>query len=442
VAFGVLMLIAVGRYFAHGWIEQFFILPQLFFPYPGLEWIVPLPPAAMYALFAGLGVCAAGIALGCWYRASAALFCAGFTYAHLIDRTNYLNHYYLISLVSLLLVFVPAHRVWSLDAWRRPRNAAATVPAWAVWVLRFQIAVVYVFGAVAKLNPDWLLEAQPLRIWLGANLDVPLIGAWFEERWVAYGFSYLGLAFDACIVPLLLLRRTRALAYVGVLAFHLLTALLFPIGMFPWLMIGLTPIFFTPDWPRRLVRRLRTFSQAAGNQEARIPSPSPVAISGHGGGSGRGLLLLYAVIQIAIPLRHLVLPGNLYWSENGMRWSWQIMVMEKYGRAAFTVSDPVVGDAWPVVPSDELTPLQTRMMATQPDMILSYAQHLARRIAQRRGHGVEVRADVRVSLNGRPQRHLIDPGVDLARVTPEDLPAVVMPLESDDGSDSLIAAAR
>ncbi len=213
LAFGALMLCAVGRYFAHGWIDQFFVAPRLFFPYPGLAWLAPLPHGGMYLLYALLGALALCVLLGLWYRASAALFCIGFSYAHLIDRTNYLNHYHLVTLLSLLLVFVPAHRAYSLDVWRGTAPRRATAPAWSIWILRFQLGVVYVFGAVAKLNPDWLLTAQPLRIWLGANVDTPIVGALFEQAWVAYAFSYAGLLFDLSIVPLLLWRRTRAAAY-------------------------------------------------------------------------------------------------------------------------------------------------------------------------------------------------------------------------------------
>ena len=158
VAFGALMVVAISRYFAYDWIGQFFVTPRLFFPYPGLEWIVPLPAPAMYGLFAALGVAAFCVTIGAWYRPAILLFCLGFTYVHLIDRTNYLNHYYLISLLSALLVFLPLDRAGSLDAWRRPASRTATAPAWMVWLLRFQLAVVYVFGAVAKLNPDWLRE--------------------------------------------------------------------------------------------------------------------------------------------------------------------------------------------------------------------------------------------------------------------------------------------
>lgn len=405
IAFGALMVAAIGRYFAHDWIGQFFVAPRLFFPYPGLEWIVPLPAPAMYGLFAALGIAALCVTVGLWYRPAIIAFCLGFTYVHLIDRTNYLNHYYLISLVSALLVFLPLHRAGSLDARRRPTWRVSTAPAWMVWLLRFQLAVVYVFGAVAKLNPDWLLQAQPLRIWLGANVDLPLVGGWLELPWVAYACSYAGLLFDASIVPLLLWRRTRLAAYAAVLVFHLFTALLFPIGMFPWLMIALTPIFFAPDWPRRWMARRPAIVE---------PPIAPALTLRHR--LGGALLAAYAVVQIAVPLRHFLYASDLYWSEEGFRFAWQIMVMEKYGRAVFTVTDPASGRAWRVVPEAMLTPLQNRMMATQPDMLLTFAHELARDYGARIGHAVEVRSRVLVTLNGRPSRPLVDPAVDLARL--------------------------
>ena len=36
--------------------------------------------------------------------------------------------------------------------------------------------MVYVFAGLAKLNADWLLDAQPLRIWLAARSDLPIVG--------------------------------------------------------------------------------------------------------------------------------------------------------------------------------------------------------------------------------------------------------------------------
>jgi hypothetical protein len=123
---------------------------------------------------------------------------------------------------------------------------------------------------------------------------------------------------------------------------------------------------------------------------------------------------MYALVQIAIPLRHWLAPGDLHWTERGFRFSWQVMAVEKYGRAEFRVRDPESGRSWRVSPARYLTAMQARMMATQPDMILSFARFLARDFQARGASDVEVRGDVFVSLNGRPHRRYVDPGVNLA----------------------------
>lgn len=411
IAFGAVLLVAVGRYFAHGWIEQFFLRPSLFFPYEGFAWLAPLPSRAMYGVYALMCASAAGVLLGFHYRASVVLLGILFSYTHLIDKTNYLNHYHLVSLLCLLLAFIPANRAWSLDAQRSPSLRSRPVRAWGVALLRFQLATVYLYGGIAKLNHDWLFQAQPLRIWLAANADVPVVGPLLESTWVAYAFSWTGLAFD-CSVPFLLFwKRTRAISYFAVVVFHALTGALFPIGIFPWLMIGLTPVFFDADWPRRALGWLngqRTErSQLAKADRVELPSPLSRRLTA-------AVLGVYAALQIAVPMRHLLYPGDLHWTERGFRFSWQVMAMEKYGKADFRVTDPRSGKTWTVRPEHYLTSAQARMMATQPDMLFSFARFLAAEFAARGTPDVEVRADVYVSLNGRPNRRYVDPRINLA----------------------------
>ena len=131
------------------------------------------------------------------------------------------------------MVFLPLHRTASLDAWRNPSLRSETVPSWVIWALRAQVGVVYLFGGIAKLNPDWLLHAQPMRIWLYNNSDLLMVGPLLREAWVAYATSWAGAAFDLTIVGWLLWRRSRPVAYVVLVVFHVMTWLLFPIGMFP-----------------------------------------------------------------------------------------------------------------------------------------------------------------------------------------------------------------
>src|SRR5262249_48701697 len=155
---------------------------------------------------------------------------------------TYLNHYYLATLLSALLIVLPANRLWSLDARRTTVAQSPFIPSWCILLLRFQLAVVYVFAGLAKINADWLRDAEPMRLSLAARSDLPVVGGLFLLPWVATAASWAGAAFDLSIVPLLMWRRTRTFAYVLVVLFHMATALLFPIGIFPWLMIGATTI--------------------------------------------------------------------------------------------------------------------------------------------------------------------------------------------------------
>jgi HTTM domain/Vitamin K-dependent gamma-carboxylase, lumenal domain len=384
-----------------------FLRPQFFFSYAGFEWVRPWAGVGMYWHFAALGILALAIVVGCWTRFSTLLFAVGFTWVHVIDKSNYLNHYYLVSVLAAVMVVLPLGAAGSVDAWRGPERAADLVPAWTVWVLRAQLGLVYFYGGVAKLNADWLWRAQPLRIWLAARGDVPFIGWLLEHGWVAYACSWAGAAFDLSIVPFLLWRRTRLVAYGVVVAFHVLTSVLFPIGIFPWLMIGLTPIFFAPDWPRRVLGRVARVRWPSRSRVLRMRFEKPIL----------ACLAVHLVLQTLIPLRAFVESDDIAWTERGFRFAWRVMAMEKAGVATFRLRDPATGEQWVVDPRAELTPLQTNMMATQPDMIADYARHLAAE-ARRAGHaGVEVRADVYVSLNGRPNRRFVDPDADLAAAT-------------------------
>ncbi|QRK09240.1 HTTM domain-containing protein [Archangium violaceum] len=176
VLFGLLMVIAVARFFAYGWIHEHYLAPKVLFPYAGLKWIRPWPGVGMYLHFARMGLGALGITLGVAYRASALTFLLTFTYAHLIDKTYYLNHYDFISLVGVLMVLLPPGAA----------GAMRTVPAWWLWLFRAQEGLVYFLGGVARLKSDWLLHAQPMKIWLRASTNLPVLGHLFEQPWAPH----------------------------------------------------------------------------------------------------------------------------------------------------------------------------------------------------------------------------------------------------------------
>lgn len=426
ILFGLLGLVAVIRFAARGWISELYIEPAYHFTYSGFWWIQPWPAWGMYLHFALLGLASLGVALGFRYRLSITAFFLLFTYVELIDRTTYLNHYYWMTLVSFLMIFLPLNRTASLDAWRNPSLRSDTIPQWVIWALMGQLAVVYFFAGIAKLNPDWLFNAQPMRIWMFNNGDLPIVGPLLKEAWIAYAMSWAGAVFDLTIIGWLLWRRSRPYAYAVLVVFHLMTWLLFPIGMFPWIMVAGTLIFFPPDWPQRLLALFRNRPYSA---------PQSRAASSQGPGRlmkvGAVALLVFALIQIAIPLRHWAYPGNVRWNEDGYLFSWRVLLTEKTGHIRFNVTDTKTGAQWVEYPEDYLSPLQTERMPYQPNMILQTAHFIAAD-AERRGLDVEVRADSFVAFNGREAARFIDPEIDLARVEPSLWPkSWVLPAPDD-----------
>jgi len=109
----------------------------------------------------------------------------------------------------------------------------------------------------------------------------------------------------------------------------------------------------------------------------------------------------------------LLYPGNLFWTEEGYRFSWRVMLMEKAGTATFYVKDGETGREGSVVNHQFLNSHQEKQMAMQPDLILQYAHLLKSHYEQQGMNDPKVRAEVWVTLNARPAQLLIDPDVDL-----------------------------
>ncbi|MCY7359305.1 MAG: HTTM domain-containing protein [Rudanella sp.] len=406
VAFGLMMFGSIVRFWSKGWIEELYIKPAFFFSFYGFEFVKPLG-VWTYGLFAVCGISALLVAVGLFYRVAAVGLFLSFTYIELMDKSTYLNHYYFTSLVCLLLIFIPAHVYFSVDAYRRPALFADRIPAFYPNSLKLLIAILYVYAGLAKINSDWLLHALPLRIWLPARNDTPLIGYLFNYPWVAYVFSWVGCLYDLSIPFLLWNRRTRPWAYAAVVIFHGLTALLFPIGMFPYIMIVTALLFF--DW--EFVQRSGScpaYRSHGDTVRRTVPLYTPKRLT-------RIAFTLFFIGQFLLPFRYWLYLGELFWTEEGYRFSWRVMLMEKAGYAQFTVKDDR-GKRMVVNNTEFLTPLQEKMMSTQPDMMLQYAHHLRDQFAQRGFRQPGVYVDSYVALNGRMGKPLVDPTTDLAKV--------------------------
>ncbi len=406
IAFGALMLISISRFISKGWVESMYVMPKMFFPYFGFEWIRPFSETGMYLVFGAMLLSSLFILLGFLYRFSTILFFLLFTYVELIDKTNYLNHYYFISLVSFIIIFLPAHRNFSLDNIIFKRKDLTHVRRIFILLPQLQMFIVYFFAGVAKLNHDWLIEAQPLKIWLPAFSHYPIIGGLLEQEWIAYVFCWFGCIYDLLIGFFLFDKRTVNIAYVFVILFHAATAMFFNIGMFPFIMMTITVIFFKEELHLNIVKSLKDIFRYRNEGSERLEISIPRFVA--------PVFIFFFLVQIALPFRYLMYDGELFWTEQGYRFSWRVMLMEKAGTAFFYIQDNKTGREIEIDNKQYLSYLQEKMMATQPDMMIDYAKFLKKEFEKKGMRDFKVRAQSYVTVNGSGSREFIDPTVDLS----------------------------
>ena len=401
------MLFGALRFVYQGWIEKLYLEPTFFFKFYGFSWVEPLGETGMYLLFGLIGLSAFCIMLGCFYRLACICFFLSFTYVELIDATNYLNHYYLVCLLAFLMIFLPAHRAFSFDVWRKPALRVDRVPAWTINILIFQLSLVYFCAGLAKLNPDWLFRAMPLKIWLLERSDLPVLGYFFQFPLTAYLFSWGGAFYDLTIAFFLLNKKTRVFAYILVVLFHLMTNLLFNIGLFPLIMISSTLIFFSTAFHEKLLSYLGF--QKTNSSIYTFPKWNKRLLQ-------MGLVI-FVFLQISLPFRHLFYPGDLKWTEEAYRFSWRVMLVEKTGQSTFFVKDSASGRKSEIINGQYLTKFQEKQMSIQPDFMLQFAQYLKSQYQKQFNYTDPiVTVNAHVALNGRVSQQFIDPAINLAAV--------------------------
>lgn len=395
VLFGLILAVAPVRFAAYGWIEALYTDPSFHFAWT--RWSVMPSAPVLYGLHGAMALAGLLIAWGRLYRPALAFYALAFSWLESLDKTLYLNHYVLVTILLVTLLCVPY----------RPGRSHA--PRWVRELLRLTFGLVWSWAGVCKLNPDWLFRAEPLHTWLRARVEIPVVGPLLARTETAFLMSWTGALFDLSIYGLLLWPRTRLLGFVLLTGFHFITGWLFPIGIFPWVMLA-GSLLFLPD--ELLPRLLRRDWQPSRPGSVRTPT---LALVG-----------LWVAFLALTPARHWLQPGWVNWNERGFRFAWRVLLIEKTGQVDFRVLDHGTGKRWTVNPALELSELQVKQMRTQPDMILDYAHHLAER-NRAEGREVSVYADSWASLNGRRTQRLIDPDVDLA-VTRYSDPDWIVPL--------------
>ncbi|WP_417458094.1 HTTM domain-containing protein [Kordiimonas sp.] len=408
ILFGAVIIYEAWRYDSRNWVEAKFLFPSFRFSYQGFEWVEPLPPYAMVWLVKLLAIFAFLVMVGLFYRVAIIGLFTLFSYIFLLDKAQYLNHFYFTILLAFLMVFVPANRVWSFDQMRARSAVHDHVPAWSMWLMRGQMEVMLIWAGIVKLNADWL-AGLPLHDWLSSSADD--FPAFIERFFLDADFGVFAAWAVAILhvagAPLLLVPRLRLFVFIVYTTFHLFNHFLWSIGIFPWLTIAGTLLFFDFSWPRQLLAGFRRDAAPV------IPEGQPYKVNS----AIAVLVVAWLASQAALPLRPYIYDGNVAWNEQGHRFSWRMKLRDKEGTVKFRIVDPDTGKSWAVHTRDFLTYRQERKMVARPDMILEFAHHLRdhwKRVYSLRAPQVFVRSFV--SVNGRPYERFIDETTDLATV--------------------------
>jgi hypothetical protein len=338
--------------------------------------------------------------LGYKYRWSLGLFTLLWAGAYFMQKTSYNNHYYLLLLVCLIMLFLPANQYASIDAKHNPDIKKLTMPAWCSWVMIVQISIVYFFATLAKFYPGWL-DGTFTRNLFERSVSNPALQDIMMQKWFYLFIAYAGIAFDMLVVPFLLFKRTRTFALIASFIFHIFNSITLQIGIFPFFALSFVVFFYPPEKIRSLFFKKKPEAESIG---VHTDERKNILIC---------FFIPYFILQIALPLRHYFIKGDVLLTEEGHRLSWRMMLRTRYGNTDFKIIDKKTGNRLFYNFRGEFTHKQMNSMETKPDMIWQTAQHIKQHF-KHEGKDVAVYADTSVSINGGPYKSLIDPKTDLA----------------------------
>lgn len=396
------MLISIEAFGAviNGWLRRTLVEPPFTFNFIGFDFLQHLQGPLMYPYFIIMGIFGVGVMLGYKYRFSMIMYALLWTGSYLMQKSSYNNHYYLMMLLCWIMVFLPANRWFSLDAKTDPDIKSPAMPRWVLLILILQVWIVYTYASLAKLYPEWL-DASVTALFMEGKKDYWLIGGFLQQPWVHWAMAYIGIFFDLLIVPLLLWRKTRMVAFVLSVFFHLFNSVVFQIGIFPYMSISFALFFFSSETLRkRFLPKKILYTE----NEVIVPRYRNLLLS---------ILGIYFVFQIGLPLRHWFFKDDVLWTEEGHRLSWRMMLRSKSGTLNIYVEDKNTGKREKYDYHAILGKKQYAAVKTKPDLMWQLAQKI-KKLEAEKGKDVAVYMRSYVSVNSGPFHPFTDPEVDIA----------------------------
>ena len=175
ILFGILITLESFGAILTGWVKNVLITPEFNFTFIGFEWL-QLPDNSAYVYYIIMGIFGVFVTIGYKYRVSMFAFAMLWTGTYLMQKSSYNNHYYLMVLLSFIMVFLPAHKNYSVDVKRNSGLLKNAMPQWCNIIFVAQLFIVYTYASIAKMYPDWL-DTSVVEILLKRKNDYFIIGS-------------------------------------------------------------------------------------------------------------------------------------------------------------------------------------------------------------------------------------------------------------------------
>ncbi len=392
ICFGIIILISTVKLWNNlslNYIDQFFA-----YKYQGFEWVQLANERILKLILGAMFVASLLVILGVLIRLGSFVFLLGYTYFFLLDASYYNNHYYVIILLTFLFFVTNGGQSFSLHTLIFRSPFLKQSEKWKTLIFQVQIFIIYFFGGLAKLNFDWL-SGGTMDCILSSGADFHEKGSFFQSDFAVYFYTWAGLLFDLFVGFLLLKRRFRFFAVFAILAFNIMNAIYFKLGVFPFMMIAATLLFFDrEDFNRLLKYNYNKFTLVATvkKRERRMVY---------------AFLSIYLMIQVVVPMRHHFIKGNVDWTGEGKKFAWRMKqpckIPEEF-TFNFGHPDPSVDLGFDF----QLNKSQMNELLYYPEHVLQVRDFLLSRVDPEIRDEIIFYPKISSSMNGRRAKRLYD----------------------------------
>ncbi len=231
---------------------------------PYADWYPEVSREVYEPMLWAAAIAAVAMSLGVVTRLATAYTALFVGYNLFLSKTHFHHNRAFLLILLVTVAVLPVGRHYSLDALTRRlrrRPPPGPAPLWPVWLVRFEVVVVYLASGVSKLiDPDWwsgrvlqlrAIDNRQLALDEGAPgwvLDL-LADATFQ-----WWFSKAAVLTELFIGLGLVLRRTRLAAIWLAIPFHLAIQIGAAVQVFSWAALAALVIWVTPSaFDRELV---------------------------------------------------------------------------------------------------------------------------------------------------------------------------------------------